>query len=141
MRVREILRSKGDTVYQISPSASLADVVDRLVRFNCGSLLVAEGDTIIGIITERDILRASAAHRTHLDQFSVRDHMTRDLVTGHPDDEVSSVMGLMTRHRIRHLPIMDQGRLAGLISIGDVVKSQFDALAIENHYLKTYIQS
>jgi CBS domain-containing protein len=141
MRVSEILQVKGDSVYQISPTATLADAVDRLVQFNCGSLMVTTSDAVTGIITERDILKAIAFNRRDLDQLKVADFMTRDLITGRPDDDVGSVMGLMTSHRIRHLPIVGAGRMAGMISIGDVVKAHYDLLAVENHYLKVYIQS
>ena len=140
MRVYEILQSKGHTVYQILPSATLADAIERLVHFNCGSLLVSEADLIVGIITERDILKAIESHRQNLSNLLVGNFMTRNLVTGHPSDDVGEIMGKMTTHRVRHLPIMDSGRLVGMISIGDVVKAQFDMLAVENHYLKVYIQ-
>ena len=141
MRVIEILKVKGDSVYQISSSATLSEAVDRLVKFNCGSLMVSTAESIVGIITERDILKAIASNKQGLDKLLVADFMTRDLVTGKPDDEVANVMGLMTSHRIRHLPIMADDRLAGMISIGDVVKAHYDLLAVENHYLKAYIQS
>ena len=140
MRVYEILQSKGHTVHQILPSASLADAVERLVHFNCGSLLVSEAELIVGIITERDILKAIESQRQNLSNLSVCNFMTRNLVTGHPSDNVGEIMGKMTTHRVRHLPIIDSGRLVGMISIGDVVKAQFDLLAVENHYLKVYIQ-
>lgn len=140
MRVYEILQSKGHTVHQILPSASLADAVERLVHFNCGSLLVSEAELIVGIITERDILKALESQRQTLSNLSVCNFMTRNLVTGHPSDDVGEIMGKMTTHRVRHLPIIDSGRLVGMISIGDVVKAQFDLLAVENHYLKVYIQ-
>jgi len=140
MRVYEILKSKGYTVYQILPSETLADAVERLVHFNCGSLLVSEADLIVGIITERDILKAIQSQRQNLSNLLVGNFMTRNLVTGHPSDDVGEIMGKMTTHRVRHLPIMDSGRLVGMISIGDVVKAQFDMLAVENHYLKVYIQ-
>jgi CBS domain-containing protein len=67
--------------------------------------------------------------------------MSSELITGSSDDEVGAIMGLLTKHRIRHLPIVDDGQLAGIISIGDVVKAQHDQLSMENHYLKSYIQS
>lgn len=141
MRVNDILQVKGDSVYQIAPSATLADAVDRLVKFNCGSLMVTSSDSVVGIITERDILKAIASMRCDLNALLVNDHMTRDLIVGKIDDEIDDVMGLMTSRRVRHLPIMSDDRLRGMISIGDVVKAQFDSLAHENHYLKVYIQS
>jgi len=141
VRVHEILRLKGDSVYQISPDATLADVVERLVKYNIGSLVVSDKDSVVGIITERDILRTVAAQKGSLEKLFVRDFMTRDMVIGSPDANVGEVMGTMTSRRVRHLPIMCDGRLCGMISIGDVVKAQFDSLAVENHYLKVYIQS
>jgi CBS domain-containing protein len=141
MLVSEILKSKGDRVYQITPAATLAEVIDRLVDYKCGALMVTEYGDIKGIITERDILRTIASARGPLSSIYVRDTMTTDLVTGTPMDELTLVMSLMTNHRIRHLPILDQNRLAGIISIGDVVKAQLASLALENHYLKSYIQS
>lgn len=143
MKLHDILSEKGTHVHTIAPTATLDDVVQKLVEYNCGSLLVCEhsaegGQHILGIITERDILRACAA-RMRLTEVSVSSVMTRNLVTGHPDDSVEAVMGLLTEKRIRHLPVLDQGRLAGLISIGDVVKAQHRQTLVENHYLKTYL--
>ncbi len=140
MRVYEILQSKGNTVYQISPAATLADAVEKMVNFNCGSLMVSDGDLIVGIITERLILKAINSEKQSLNHLLVSDFMNRKLVTGQPSDDVGEIMGMMTTHRVRHLPILDNGRLAGLISAGDVVKAQFELLAVENHYLKVYIQ-
>jgi CBS domain-containing protein len=140
MRVHEIIHRKGKIVYQILPSASLADVVDRLVEFNCGSLLVTEEEKVVGIITERDILKTINREKQSLSNLFVRDFMTRNLITGHSDEDVPSLMGKMTQHRIRHLPIIDDGKLSGMISIGDLVKAQFDELSCENHQLMSYIQ-
>lgn len=146
MTLQEILRVKGSRVHGIRVEATLDDVVQTLTEHNCGSLVVSErpGDSpgkVVGIITERDILRACAARRGPLDSLKVADFMTRDMVTGTPSDSVEETMGLMTDRRIRHLPILDQGELVGLISIGDVVKALHDQAAMENHYLKSYIQS
>lgn len=141
MRLREILQNKGSEVFSIAPSASLQDVANVLVQHNCGSLVVLENGQLCGIITERDILRAAAASHQPLASFAVRDHMTAKLVTGSLDEDLAEVMGQMTHHRIRHLPVLEDGRLVGIISIGDVVKAQHDRLSMENHYLKNYIQS
>jgi len=143
MTLEEILCSKGSEVYSITPDATLDDVVQALVARNCGSLVVCEDDgnrTMVGIITERDILRACAAHRGALDSVRVRQIMTGRLVTASQRDEVEMVMGVMTRERIRHLPVVEDGRLVGLVSIGDIVKAQHNRLTMENHYLKEYIQ-
>lgn len=149
MTLGEILAAKGHAVHTISSNATLDDVVHTLVRHNCGSLVVCDGEIrcgetrdtghMIGIITERDILKACAAHDGALANLRVRDAMTTNVTTGDPADSVEETMGLMTRMRIRHLPVIEHGQLQGLISIGDVVKCQYDQLSMENHYLKTYI--
>jgi CBS domain-containing protein len=148
MVLRDILRRKGSKVHSISPDATLDEVIHKLVENNCGSLVVcaasSDGDaagTLAGIITERDILRTCATRGQALDQIRVRDVMSSDLQTGTPDDSIEETMGLMTERRIRHLPILQDGRLAGIISIGDVVKAHYDEVTMENHYLKSYIQS
>lgn len=139
--VREILQTKGDAVYSIKPTETLAAAVRQLNEHNCGSLVVCDGDQLIGIITERDILHAVADLEEQLRQISVESRMTADVITGNLEDRVDDVMGVMTDNRIRHLPVVEEGRLAGLISIGDVVKAHHAQLSIENHYLKSYIQS
>ena len=143
--MQDILSAKGTEVLSIAPQATLADVVQKLVKFNCGSLVVCENEDcshMVGIVTERDILRACAAGKKELDNVRVEDVMTRNLVTGGPQDSIQYAMGVMTERRVRHLPIVDEdNRLLGMISIGDLVKHQHDQLSMENHYLKTYIQS
>jgi CBS domain-containing protein len=145
MSLQEILQTKGSHVLSISPHATLADVVQKLVKHNCGSLVVCEESDcarMLGIITERDILHAVAEHKLPLENHRVADVMTVDLATCSPGDSVADAMGLMTARRIRHLPIVnDEGRLIGIVSIGDLVKHQHDQLSMENHYLKSYIQS
>lgn len=145
MILREILQSKGTLVYTIERNDSLQEVVDRLVNSNCGSLVVVDSlsseTRMVGIITERDILRSCAAHRCPLNALSVSDAMTTEVVTGSPCDSIEDTMGLMTVRRIRHLPVVDDGELVGLISIGDIVKTQHDRLTMENHYLKNYLHS
>jgi CBS domain-containing protein len=116
--------------------------VTELVRFNIGSLIVRDepGGPILGIITERDILKAHAANRVSLAQLSVAKFMSSALVTATPEDDITVAMRLMTTHRIRHLPVLEGGQLFGLLSIGDVVKAQHDALVLENHHMLAYIQ-
>ncbi len=145
MLLQEILRHKGSVIHSIHPDATLDDVVQTLVRHNCGSLIVSitAGDPstpMLGIITERDILRACAGRVAPLDQLRVREVMTENIAVGAPSDSVEDTMGTMTHRRIRHLPVIENGRLVGIVSIGDIVKAQHDHLTMENHYLKTYIQ-
>ena len=141
MELREILGTKGRTVHTCSPNDSLIDVVDLLVGHNIGSLVVCQDGEMVGIITERDILRASASTRGPLESVRVHQRMTRCPIVASPHDDLTEVMGVMTEHRIRHLPVIERGELVGIISIGDLVKAQHDELSRENHYLKSYIQS
>ena len=144
MRLSEILSVKGSTVHCISPEATLQEVVKALVEHRIGSLVVCRSDPagekeILGIITEHDILYACEAGRRPLTEVTVGEAMSATLVTATPEDEVEGVMGLMTTRRIRHLPVLVEGRLAGIISIGDVVKAQHDRLAMENRFMMDYI--
>lgn len=144
MKLQEILSVKGSAVHTISPDATLQDVVKKLVEHGIGSLIicssdVASADELMGIITERDILYACVAGNRPLTEVRVAEIMSTGLVTATPDDEVESAMGLMTKRHIRHLPVLVGGRLAGMISIGDVVKAQHDQLALENRFMKDYI--
>lgn len=141
MRLKEILDAKGGDVLKIERTATLADVVRKMCDHNCGSLIVCEDEKLTGIISERDILRAIAELDAPLETITVEMRMTRDVVTGSPDDNINDTMGVMTRSRIRHLPVLDDGKLSGLISIGDIVKAQHQKLEQENHLLMTYIQS
>lgn len=141
MKLQDILRQKSTELFVIRPHASLQDVVNALVKHNCGSLLVLDANgELRGIITERDILRAAAQLQGSLDQHRVTDFMSMDLLVAQPDDQVADAMGWMTEHRVRHLPITEAGKLVGVISIGDLVKAQHQQLSMENHYLKNYIQ-
>ena len=143
MLLREILQVKGNEVHTTVAAASVERVVQLMVQRNCGSLVVCRDDDagqMVGIITERDILRALAAGKSTLAQLQVADLMTENVITGHTDSPVEEIMGLMTEKRIRHLPVVELGCLVGIISIGDIVKAQHDELTAENYYLKNYIQ-
>jgi CBS domain-containing protein len=146
MKIQDILSIKGSTVHSISPDATLQEVVSTLVERRIGALVVCQqgagGEvSLLGIITERDILHACLPEKGTLAEVRAGDVMSRPLITGVPDDEVEQVMGLMTTRRIRHLPVLADGRLAGMISIGDVVKAQHDSLALENRFMKDYISN
>lgn len=141
MKVGDILHTKGTAVITIRPDATLHDALRTLVDSHVGALVVINSaGKVVGIITERDLLRMCAARNTEIDRIYVADWMTTNLIIGVPKDEVGYVMGIMTNNRIRHLPIMDGGRLEGIISIGDVVKAQLEETEFENRYLKDYIQ-
>jgi CBS domain-containing protein len=142
MILQDILHKKGTTVHTIRPQATLDELVRTLVERNCGSLVVTQSDSsapMLGIITERDVLRACAEHPGRFGQVSVADVMSIDVTIGSPSDSVEDTMGVMTEQRIRHMPVIERGRLVGIVSIGDIVKAHHDNLTMENHYLKTYI--
>lgn len=151
MRVREILSRKGDDVVAIEPHATIHMAVHRLNEYRIGALVVTEGDGgIAGILSERDILRECARRcdtvadgvpsLEAVGPVLVADIMTRDVITAAPDDDLTDVMSTMTEHRIRHLPIVNDGALAGIISIGDAVKACVEMAEAENEQLKAYIQ-
>ena len=138
-RVADLLRAKGREVHTISPAATVYEAVDRMVRHNVGSLLVVEGDEIHGIITERDYLREIVLKGRTSRETPVRDVMTTRVVCVGPEDTIESCMAVMTEKRIRHLPVLEGGRLTGLVSIGDVVKRLSMDQRAEIRYLTDYI--
>ena len=138
-RVADLLRAKGREVHTVSPAATVYEAVDRMVRHNVGSLLVVEGDEIHGIITERDYLREIVLKGRTSRETPVREVMTARVVCVGPDDTIEGCMAIMTEKRIRHLPVVEEGRVAGLVSIGDVVKRLSMDQRAEIRYLTDYI--
>jgi CBS domain-containing protein len=139
MKVREILQSKGRSVVTIGPGADIAEAIRVLVEHNIGALVVENDGGIVGILTERDLLRAAAEDLSHLGDARVADLMTRSVITGTGDAEIDAVMHVMSERRIRHLPIVEDGRIAGMISIGDVINALRVHSESENRYLHAYI--
>jgi len=142
MKIKDILRVKGSHVFTISEDATLQDVVTELVADRVGALVVVskgKEKNVVGIITERDILRACVTGSRPLSEVRVAEVMSAPPITGTPEDDIENVMSLMTFRRIRHLPVLEEEKLVGLISIGDLVKAQLDRLALENRYLKDYL--
>jgi CBS domain-containing protein len=139
MRVREILDAKGRGVVTVRPEASVSTVVHRLVLERIGALVVSEdGCHIAGVITESDIVRALAADGAAAVASGrrVAELMTRNVATCTPEDTVKRVMAEMTRRRVRHLPVVEGGGLAGIVSIGDVVKSRLEEVELEADVLR-----
>lgn len=139
MKVRGILDAKGRDVVTIRPDATVATAVHRLALERVGALVVSEdGVRIAGILSERDIVGALAGEGADLLSTGrrVADLMTRHVVTCGPDDTVKQLMAEMTRRRIRHLPVVEGGRIAGIVSIGDVVKSRLGEVEMEATVLR-----
>jgi CBS domain-containing protein len=136
MKVAAVLAAKGREVATVHPATTLATVAQRLRLEGIGSLVVLEGDQLAGMVSERDVVHAFAAHRAEASEIKVAEVMARNLITCRPEDSLTRVLGLMTRHRVRHLPVLDAGRLVGLISIGDAVKHRLDELELEAAVLR-----
>lgn len=138
-RVRDILRRKGEDVYTVGPLATVIDAVNTMNDHHIGSVLVCEAGFPVGIFSERDVLvRVVAAHRDPR-QTLVRDVMTTRLYTASPDDKLLEVMQLMTERRCRHVPVMEDDVLVGLVSIGDLTKATQYNLHHEVRELSNYI--
>jgi len=140
MKVSDILRSKGSAVTTIRPDRTVAEAIRLLVEHRIGAVVVTEGNTVCGILSERDVLRLTDRDPLRLHALLVADAMTRDLVIGEPDDDIDYVMEILTKNRVRHLPIVVDGRLTGILSIGDVVNALRSGLEAENRYLRDYVQ-
>jgi CBS domain-containing protein len=140
MQIDRILRTKGNAVATVSPSVSVGDAARDLARLGVGALVVSsDGERIDGILSERDITRAVGVHGPEALNRRVDELMTREVTTCSMRDTVDDLAEVMTTHRVRHLPVLEDGRLAGIVSIGDVVKNRLDELKIEAQTLHEYI--
>jgi len=137
--VSEILKDKGGAVFSVAPDLTLAAACSQLETCRVGALMVCDGDRVVGVISERDVVRSIATDGTASLARPISAYMTRDVIFADPGESVATVMGRMTDRRIRHLPVLREGRLAGVISIGDVVKSQIAEATREAESLRTYI--
>ena len=137
MNVDGILRAKGAAVITIRPDATIRNVVDGLRRERIGAMVVSEdGRSVLGIISERDVVRGLAERGPLILDVPVTALMTRDVVTCAPLDTVKQVMAEMTKRRVRHLPVVADGVLAGIVSIGDVVKNCLEEMETETNVLR-----
>jgi len=140
MRIVDILEAKGFTVATIRGDATVGNAVAELARRSIGALVVTEdGVHIDGIVSERDIVRLLHREPDTLTDRTVRDIMSAPVHTCGPTDQVEAIMATMTNRRVRHLPVVNEGRLMGLVSIGDVVKSRFAELEEDHKILVEYI--
>jgi CBS domain-containing protein len=136
MTVEAILKRKGPGVVTTAPATTIKAAAELMKEKNIAALLVMSGETTAGIITERDIVRAFAAEGGAIANKPVQDIMTKKLITGTPQDSVKHVMEIMTNKRIRHFPVYRDGKLAGLISIGDAVRHRVQDLELEKNVLR-----
>jgi CBS domain-containing protein len=140
MKVKDILATKGSRVVTIELSTKVFDAMKIFSANRVGSLLVVDkDDNILGIVAARDVLMAVVNHYDTIKEISVKEIMTTDLIVCSEDDDIEYVQAIMTENRVRHVPVLEGKELKGLISIGDVVKSQMKEVDVENKYLKDYI--
>jgi CBS domain-containing protein len=142
MIVKTILSAKGSDVVTIEPTATLAEAVKLLTQHRIGAVVVTgAGQRIVGIVSERDIVRALAAHGAQALQHPLTEVMTRKVVTCGHADTISGIMERMTGGKFRHLPVIEDERMIGIISIGDVVKIRLQEMEHEQNALRDYIQT
>lgn len=140
MKVSDILKAKGTRILTVRPEEAVSTFIKRIKLEKVGAMVVsADGARVEGLITERDVVHGLAEHGVELLSKQVRDIMTQRVLFCAPGDSINDVMLKMTQGRTRHLPVLDGGRLAGMISIGDVVKSRLDNAELEANVLRDYI--
>jgi CBS domain-containing protein len=136
MSIESILKQKGTDVATIDQETSIKRAADWLRVKNIGALVVTSGEAVLGLISEREIVHALSHHGEAAASMPVKEFMRHGVITVSPDESVDRVMKLMTRHRVRHMPVLRAGKLVGIISIGDVVKHRLGDLELETNVLR-----
>ncbi|OMC15713.1 histidine kinase [Mycolicibacter heraklionensis] len=139
MRIADVLRNKGAAVVTIHPDATVMELLAGLAEHNIGAMVVIGSDGLEGLASERDVVRQLHVHGASLLARPVSTIMTRLVTTCAKTDSADEVSMLMTEQRARHIPVLENGRLAGIVSIGDIVKSRMEELQAEHEQLRTYI--
>jgi len=138
--VRDILKTKGNQVWSISQETTVLEALEFMAEKNVGAVVVLEQGKMVGIISERDFARSIARLGHCLIEAPVKDFMTKDVITVTPDLSTEDCMSLMSEKKFRHLPVMAEGKLVGLISIGDIVKAVISSKESHIHSLENYIE-
>lgn len=140
MNAATILKRKGIDIITVFPDATIREAMRLLMKHAVGSLMVlGEARDVVGIITERDIFRLSYEHEGKIMDIPVGAVMTTNLIVALPSDSLDYLKAMMIENRIRHLPVMENGKLVGVISIGDIIREEVSEAVVENRYLKDYI--
>ncbi|MFQ5648315.1 MAG: CBS domain-containing protein [bacterium] len=140
MKLKDILKAKSGEVFTINMEKTVHDAIKILFKNRIGALLVLDdNEKLVGIISERDVLWECVDRDNLLRKTLVKQVMTRKLIVGVPDDDIKYSLAVMTKNKIRHLPIVEKDRIGGIVSIGDLVKAQLDEIEVDNRYLKQYI--
>ena len=139
MRISDVLRNKGAGVLTVPPGMTVGELLAGLVTRNVGAMVVVDTDGPVGIVSERDVVRNLHHHGVELLARPVADIMSTQVITCTPGDTVDSLSAVMTTNRVRHVPVMDDGTLIGIVSIGDVVKTRMEELESTQQRLEAYI--
>lgn len=139
MRIADVLRTKGGTVATITPETSVSGLLNELSMHNIGAMVVVDADGVVGIVSERDVVRKLHEHGSDLLRLPVSAIMTTMVATCAPTDTVDHLSVLMTTKRVRHIPVVENDRLIGIVSIGDIVKQRMEDLESEQRALQDYI--
>lgn len=141
MRVQDVLKRKGHDVVVISPTAPVGELVKLMSDNRVGSVVVLDGERLVGLVSERDVVRRLAESDGDIRQLPVSQLMTTEIDLASMDDDTADLAITMTEHRVRHMPVVDNsGRLLAIVSIGDVVKARLDTLTDERDHLIHYVQ-
>ena len=138
-QVRHLLQTKGSTIFSVAPDAPVLEAIKRMAEHRIGALLVLANGELVGVVSERDYARKVILQGKSSSQTAVSDIMSGTPITVGPDTDVFDCMRLCTDSRIRHLPVVENGKLVGVISIGDLVKGVIDAQAEQIEHLERYI--
>jgi signal-transduction protein with cAMP-binding, CBS, and nucleotidyltransferase domain len=139
MKIRDVIRDKGPEFIAVDSSAFVDLAITKMVDRNIGAILVMEEGNLIGMFTERDVLQCWVRTHESFDKVKISDVMTKDIMIVQPDDDLNYAMTIMINKKIRHLPVVENGRVTSVISIRDMVKAQVTNLQAEVHYLRDYI--
>ncbi len=139
MIAAQILSQKGDAVFTVDPNDSISAVAGQLHEKGVGALVVTDASGVVGVFSERDLTRMVARHGVAALTLRVRDGMSTSVVTAEPHENLDDMLGRMTDRRIRHLPVMKDGHLVGVLSIGDLVKSKIATIEADAQAMREYI--
>lgn len=140
MLVRSLLESKPREIVSTGPRTSIDDAMDLLIRNNIGCLpVIDEGGELVGIVSDKDIFKRIHEMKGQYHELTVRDVMSTNLIVGLPDDDINYIAGVMKKNWIRHVPIVEEGEVIGLVSLRDILKTLSKTTDIENRYLKMYM--
>jgi CBS domain-containing protein len=139
VRIADVLKNKGSAVSTITPDMVVSELLASLVARNVGAMVVVSSEGLVGIVSERDVVRKLHEYGAGMLDRPISEIMTKRVITCTPADSVDSLSGLMTTNRVRHVPVVENGELVGIVSIGDVVKTRMEELQAQHEQLEAYI--